>query len=202
MTLARLRRQRLYFGSAALLSLFAAIFLVELVTGAVGNDARLLGLGALPDSGGLRGEYWRLISFGFLHGNFTHFALNGLLLLLAAPVVERRAGFSWLLILFLSASVASGIGIVIKHQFWPSPGASVGASGGLFGLLAAAIVLAFRPGSAHRTRIVLLVTLAAGLAYSVLPGISMVGHVVGLAVGAAIAFAIPDHSSTAADNSA
>ncbi|MEA3011673.1 MAG: hypothetical protein QOD42_218 [Sphingomonadales bacterium] len=182
------RRQRLYPGSTALFGLIAAMFLVELATGAVGDDGRLLMLGALPDSGGLRHEYWRLVSFGFLHGDLIHILLNSGLLLLAGPAVERRAGARWVLIVFLAASVASGVGILVKHQLWPSPGASVGASGGLFGLLAAALVLVFRADAASAlARTALPAALLAGLAYSTLPGISMVGHLTGIAVGAAIA---------------
>ena len=43
----------------------AGNFLVELATGAIQNDVRLLRLGALPDSGEIRHDYWRLITFGF-----------------------------------------------------------------------------------------------------------------------------------------
>jgi membrane associated rhomboid family serine protease len=189
-------RARIYPGSTALFGLIAAMFLVELATGAAGNDAGLLVLGALPDSGGLHHAYWRLLAFGFLHSNLTHLLLNSLLLLLAGPAVERRAGARWVLLVFLAASLASGIGILVKHQLWPSPGVSVGASGGMFGLLAAALVLAFRPGSASlAVRAGLIAALVAGLAYSLLPGISMAGHVVGLAVGAAIALFIPGRST-------
>jgi membrane associated rhomboid family serine protease len=122
--------------------------------------------------------------------------LNSLLLLLAGPAVERRAGARWLLVTFLAASVASGIGILVKHQLWSSPGVSVGASGGMFGLLAAALVLAFRADSGSAlARTALVIALVAGLAYSALPGISMVGHVVGLAVGAAIALFVPGRAA-------
>lgn len=184
-------RQRLYPGSMTLFGLMGAMFLVELATGAVGNDGRLLILGALPDSGGLHHEYWRLVTFGFLHSDPMHILLNTGLLLLAGPAVERRAGARWVLVIFLAASVASGVGILVKHQLWPSQGASVGASGGMFGLLAAALVLVLRAdaGSAL-ARTALVAALLAGLAYSTLPGISMVGHLTGIAVGAAIALYI------------
>jgi membrane associated rhomboid family serine protease len=188
MTLPGPRNRGSYRGSATLLGLLAAIFLVEIATNAVGNDDRLLMLGALPDGGGLHGQYWRLLSFGFLHSDVTHILLNGALLLLAGPAVERRAGTRWVFIIFLVASVASGIGILVKHLLWPAPGVSVGASGGMFGLLAAALVLAFRAGAGSPlARTALVIALVAGLAYSILPGISMVGHVTGLAIGAAIA---------------
>jgi membrane associated rhomboid family serine protease len=180
----------------ALFGLLAAMFLVEFARGAVGNDSRLLILGALPDSGGLDREYWRLVAFGFLHYDLTHILLNSVLLLLAGPAVERRAGARWVFIIFLAASVASGVGILVKHQLWPSEGVSVGASGGMFGLLAAALVLVFRAGAGSRlARTALVIALLAGLAYSTLPGVSMVGHIIGIAVGAAIALCIPRRSA-------
>src|SRR5437870_11653616 len=83
-------------GSAALFCVMAAIFLVELATGAVRNDARLLRLGALPDSGEIGHEYWRLVTFGFSHWDLTHLLLNSVLLLTLGPIVERRAGTAWL----------------------------------------------------------------------------------------------------------
>lgn len=183
---------RTYLGSAGIFCVMSAAFLLELATNAVGNDARLLGLGALPDSGQIHHEYWRLLTAGFLHYDLTHVVLNTLLLLLVGPVVERRAGSAWLLLIFLSASVVSCLGILVKHLLWPSPGVSLGASGGLFALLGAALVLVFRvPSQSRLVRIGIMVVLLVGLTYSVLPGISMIGHIVGLVVGTAIALALP-----------
>jgi membrane associated rhomboid family serine protease len=188
---------RTRLGSTAIFCVITAMFIFELGTGAVGNDARLIGLGALPDSGQIHHEYWRLITFGFLHGTLTHVLLNTVLLLWVGPVVERRAGTAWLLLIFLSASVASGVGILVKHQLWPSQGASVGASGGLFGLLGAALVLVFRlPSQSPFVRIGLVVVLVVGLTYSVFPGISMAGHIIGLIVGIAITLLIPLDAAT------
>ena len=183
---------RIRVGSAALFCVMAAIFLVELATGAIQNDVRLLRLGALPDSGEIRHDYWRLITFGFLHWDLTHLLLNSVPLLILGPIVERRAGTAWLLLVFLTASIASGAGILFKHQVWLSQGVSLGASGGLFGLLGAAFGLAFRvPSQTTFDRMRLIIVLAAGLSYSVLPGVSMIGHIIGLVVGTAMAFLIP-----------
>jgi len=179
-------------GSAALFCVMAAIFIVEVATGAIRNNVRLLRLGALPDSGEIGHEYWRLITFGFLHWDLTHLLLNSVLLLILAPSVERHAGTGWLLLVFLTASISSGAGILVKHQVWPSQGLSLGASGGLFGLLGAALVLAFRvPAQTTFARMRLIIVLAVGLTYSVLPGVSMIGHIIGLVVGTAMAFLIP-----------
>jgi membrane associated rhomboid family serine protease len=175
-------------GSIAILCVITAVFVLERAAGAVANDVRLLQLGALPDNGQLNHEYWRLITFGFLHYDATHILLNTLLLLLVGPLVERSAGTAWLLLIFLGSSVASGVGILFKHQLWPSHGASIGASGGLFGLLGAALVLVWRlPSQKRLVRVSLFVVLAGGLIYSLLPGVSLVGHIVGLVAGAVIA---------------
>ena len=183
---------RTYFGSAAICCVMTVMFLIELAKNAVGNDALLIGLGALPDSGQINHEYWRLLTAGFLHYDLTHFALNTLLLFLVGPVVERRAGTAWLLVIFLGGSVASCAGILMKHLFWPSQGVSLGASGGLFALLGTGLVLVFRlPSQSRLVRIRLMVPLVLGLAYSVLPGVTMIGHIVGLVVGTTIALLIP-----------
>src|SRR5947207_2545791 len=165
---------RTYLGSAAILCVLGAVYLLELTTNAVGNDAGLLALGALPDSGQIHHEYWRLFTAGFLHYDLTHIMLNTLFLLLVAPVVEQRAGTAWLLLIFLSGLVTSCTGMLVKHLLWPSPGVSLGASGGLFALLGAALVLVFRvPSPSRLVRIRLIVVLFVGLTYSILPGISM-----------------------------
>ena len=178
-------------GSAGIWGAMIAVFMVELARDAVANDTELLRLGALPDSGQIHHEYWRFITFGFLHWDLRHLLLNTLLLFLLGPIVERRAGPVALLIIFLSASVASGVGILIKHQIWPAEGVSLGASGGMFGLLGAGLVLAFRRPSPSRFRTMLIAALVLGLIYSFLPGVSMIGHIVGLLLGATMAFVIP-----------
>jgi membrane associated rhomboid family serine protease len=183
---------RTYLGSVAIWGAMTAVFLLELARNAVGNDALLIGLGALPDSGRINHEYWRLFTAGFLHYDVTHFALNTLLLLLVGPVVERRAGTAWLLVIFLIGSVASCAGMLMKHLFWPSQGVSLGASGGLFALLGTGLVLVFRlPSQSRLVRLRLIVPLVFGLAYSLLPRVTMIGHIVGLVFGGAIALALP-----------
>jgi membrane associated rhomboid family serine protease len=183
---------RSYLGSAAILCVISAVYFLELATNAVGNDAGLLALGALPDSGQIHYEYWRLFTAGFLHYDLTHLALNTLFLLLVAPVAERRAGTSWLLLIFLIGSVASCGGMLVKHLLWPSEGVSLGASGGLFALLGAALVLVSRvPSQSRLVRVRLMVVLFVGLTYSMLPGITMIGHIVGLIVGTTMALLIP-----------
>ena len=167
-----------------LLAVLGGVFAIELAYAAPGNDAMLLRLGALPDSGGLQGQYWRLLTFGLLHWNVLHLVLNLAGLLFAGMIVERRSTSLSLVALFFISSVVSGLAILIKHHFVPQSGVSVGASGGLFGLLGAAIVLLQRlPPRRLAIRLGLWIVSAAGIAISLVPGVSLVGHVAGLLVG-------------------
>ncbi|MGA7991865.1 MAG: rhomboid family intramembrane serine protease [Thermoanaerobaculia bacterium] len=176
-------------GTTSLLTIIAIAFAVEVARGALGNDAILLSLGALPNSGQVLGQYWRLLSFGLLHASLYHFIVNVAFLLWVGPVVERRVGTFAFLTLFLAASVFSGVAIFFKHVVLPSAGGSVGASGGVFGLLGAALVLVYRiPPANPGIRRALWLTLLGGLVVSFLPGVSMAGHVAGLVVGVPAAF--------------
>ena len=58
--------------------------------------------------------------------------------------------------------------------------------------VAAALVLVFRlPSQSRLVRIRLIVVLVVGLTYSILPGISIIGHIIGLVVGVAMALLLP-----------
>src|SRR5262245_28003651 len=63
-------------GIAALIALLIGAFLYELACGAVGNQNALLVLGALPGTGDLHGEGWRLITYALLHLTALHLVLN------------------------------------------------------------------------------------------------------------------------------
>ena len=63
-------------GTMSLLVVIGIAFAVGLARGAIGNDAVLLSLGALPDSGQPSGQYWRFLTFGLLHANLTHVVAN------------------------------------------------------------------------------------------------------------------------------
>ena len=142
----------------------------------------------------LHGEYWRFLTFGFLQLNPFHILLNASLLFWVGPIFEIRAGTRRFCLVFLCSSVASGIGIHLWHLHAPSHGAAIGASGGNFGLLGAALVLTLRrPGERPRLRIWLAVVLGAGLLQSFLPSVSMAGHLVGMLAGMALALVLPAH---------
>jgi len=166
-------------------------FALELRRGAAGDEMALIPLGALPDSGALHGEYWRLFTYSLLHLTPLHLASNLAALLWVGGIVERRLSRMSFVLTYVGAVLAGGLAILIVHLRHPDPGSSIGASAGIFGLVTAALVLMHRPdavemfGANRRVEVALWSIVAAGLAMSALPGVSMAGHVGG-AIGGAI----------------
>jgi len=81
---------------------------------------------------------WQLLTYGFLHGSFTHVFFNMFGLFMFGPEIERVLGARRYLIYFLTCV----IGAALLHLLVTSLARglvfpTVGASGGLFGLLLA-----------------------------------------------------------------
>jgi rhomboid protease GluP len=100
---------------------------------------------ALIDSGALvpslvhEGEYWRLLSATFLHGSLQHFLGNALALFILGMVCEHAFGKRQFVILYVASALAGSLVSIVT-----SAGPSVGASGAIFGLQGAAVVLFYR----------------------------------------------------------
>src|SRR5215472_11207468 len=179
-------------GTITLVVALLVVFGIELATHSVGNEASLLKLGALPDNGALHGQYWRVATYSFLHFNGIHLLVNVLLLLWVGRIVEGWVGIRYVAAIYVSSVLSSAAIILLFHNLYPKAGATVGASGGIFGLLAAALIISHRHSAGavdreRRLRTWLLTACLAGLGISFLPGISMAGHVGGLIGGALVA---------------
>lgn len=186
-------------GTAFLLILLIAVFAAEVALGVDDNPRRLLRYGALPSSGRFHGEYWRLLSYSLLHLNATHLIANVALLAWVGRIVERRIGTVRFLLVSVASALVAGLAIAFKDSLDPSFGMSVGASGGVFGLLSASIVLVFRRdlaafGQDRGIRGGLLVCLGLGVAMSFLPGVSFAGHLGGLLAGVVLGLVVPARS--------
>lgn len=78
-----------------------------------------------------RGQWWRLLTCALMHVSFAHFWMNFLALLQFARIIEQTIHSAFMPIVFLVSAVCGSIFSLILY-----PNAtSVGASGGLMGLL-------------------------------------------------------------------
>ena len=86
-----------------------------------------------------RGEYWRLFTSIFLHGSILHIGFNAYALYILGSDVERFSGPLRLTVIFLLAGLS---GSVFSLLFTAAP--SLGASGGIFGLIGAQGIFLYR----------------------------------------------------------
>lgn len=87
-----------------------------------------------------QGEIWRLLSYGLLHVNFTHLLFNLCFLAYTGYHLERAMGRANLLVLFFGSVFSGGL---LSMAMAPER-ASLGASGGDFGLLAATVIVGWK----------------------------------------------------------
>jgi membrane associated rhomboid family serine protease len=87
-----------------------------------------------------RGEYIRLLSAGFLHGSWSHLLFNMLTLYFFAPITVQAFGELGFVIIYFGSMVLGNLFCMYlyKQQSWYS---TIGASGGVSGILFAAIAI-------------------------------------------------------------
>ena len=130
--------------TVALLAALVVILIIELRVGALESREAIVAMGALARERVAAGEYWRLLTAPWLHGSVDHLVGNGIALFILGMVCEAAFGRAQLLVLYVLSGLAGSLLSVVM-----SAGPSVGASGAIFGLQGAAIVL-FR---LHRDRL-------------------------------------------------
>ncbi|MEO8038772.1 MAG: rhomboid family intramembrane serine protease [Betaproteobacteria bacterium] len=83
-------------------------------------------------------EIWQLITYGFLHGSFMHVAFNMLALWMFGRDVERALGWRRYLQYYLTCVITAALAqLLVMNLTSTPPYPTVGASGGVFGLLLA-----------------------------------------------------------------
>jgi rhomboid protease GluP len=138
------RMQRFPPLTAAILALLVLVFAAELRFAALDSREAIVAMGALARERVAAGEYWRLLTAPWLHGSVDHLVGNGIALYILGMVCEAAFGRAQLVLLYVLSGLAGSLLSVVM-----SAGPSVGASGAIFGLQGAAIVL-FR---LHRNRL-------------------------------------------------
>lgn len=167
----------------AIIGVTALAFLVSLIPGAgrVVEDALLFWAPALyPELTG-RFEPWRLLTVSLVHSGFWHVGLNMLVLFMIGRSLEPLLGRARFLTLYLLSAL--GGSVVVALLAFPTP--VVGASGAIFGLFGALLVIGRHIGAnIGGIAVILVINLVIGF----IPGfnVSWQAHIGGLVVGALV----------------
>jgi membrane associated rhomboid family serine protease len=129
------------------------------------------------------GQWWRLITATFLHAGILHLAFNMYAIYLLGPQLELLVGYRRFLSLYFLSALA---GSVASYWFSPVDILGVGASGAVFGLLTATIVIG-REIHADVSQLLVLLGINVVLGFS--GGIDWRAHFGGALAGAFLAWA-------------
>lgn len=140
------------FVTITILTLNAGLYLLTVLASMKrGNEGALMGLDIVtlslfgatrPDAILAGGQWWRLLTAGFLHGGLMHILFNSWALIDIGAHTEEVYGQRRMVAIYL----LSTIGGFLASCFW-TRSVSVGASAGLFGLIGAMIAV----GMIHKT---------------------------------------------------
>ena len=178
----------------ALIASCVVLYIAQWVSGGALTNAWLL------DPSAIASQPWRLITSEFLHSTafIPHLLFNMYALFIFGPPLERFLGKARYLALYLLGAIGASVGVVLIYQLWVAtdhassswlggllrPALAVGASGAIFALMGALLVLRKAMGL-HLTQILIVVLVNVAFGF-IAPGIAWEAHLGGLGVGAAI----------------
>ncbi len=175
----------------ALIAINVAVYVAELATGGGINGVNseiyekgVLVAGRTLDSHGhligiAEGDYWRLLTAAFLHYGPFHLLLNMLALYWFGTALEHRIGSGRFLLLYIVSGLAGSAGALLLDPTTPT----VGASGAIFGILGAGLVLEQQRDYVFGGSALGVIVLNLVFTFSI-SNISIGGHIGGLIGGA------------------
>jgi membrane associated rhomboid family serine protease len=174
----------------ALIAINVVVFLVEIANGSGGlmteQSSRFVVDYGLFGPFVEEGDWYRLITSGFLHANLLHIGFNMLLLFLLGRLLEPALGTPRFLALYFASLLAGSLGVMVLDP----NSLTIGASGAIFGLAGAVFVIARGRGMdalASQIGFLIVINLFFGLAAS---RVSIGAHIGGLIGGVICALAI------------
>jgi rhomboid protease GluP len=158
-----------------------AAYLWLILTGNPDSTSSLIRHGAFYGPLVADGEYYRLVTYAFLHGGLMHIGFNMFALYQVGSYVEALLGSARMALVYIISLLGAAVAIYV----FSFDSVTVGASGAIFGLFGALVAVGLRLGKRGRALIsqtlpIILLNLAIGFA---VPNISSAGHLGGLISG-------------------
>lgn len=176
----------------ALIGICVAVYLLQMVSSSFESD--IVFVPAIGDR-----EPWRFLTAAFAHAGIAHIAFNMIALWTIGQWLESQLGRWRFLAMYLLAALGGSVGYLLLSMP-PQPGLgtygggwftpTVGASGAVFGLFGAALVVGRRMGLNMQS--LLAVVVLNGIIGFVIPNIAWQAHLGGFVTGLAIAFAVSE----------
>lgn len=169
----------------ALIAVNVAVFALTAAQAGSGLDigvrSEVFAQGALVPELVSGGEYWRLLTSGFLHFGLIHLASNMLSLYFLGLPLERAIGRERFGVIYLLSLLGGSATVML---FSERDALTAGASGAIFGLMGA-LVVTFRRMRMDLRQLVFVVAINLFITFRI-PGISWQAHLGGLVVGALV----------------
>lgn len=167
----------------ALIVICVGVYMVEIATASGGLNTSansLISNFGLQGAAVADGEWYRLISGGFLHAGLLHLGFNMFALYFLGRVLEPSIGTPRFLCVYFASLLAGSLGAILLSG---SLVVTVGASGAVFGIFGATFIIARGRGMNTIAREIGLVLGINLLITFAIPGISIGGHLGGLIGG-------------------
>jgi membrane associated rhomboid family serine protease len=129
-------------------------------------------------------QWYRLVTAMFLHASLLHIGFNMYVLWAVGRIVEQYLGTTRYIGLYFVSGLAGSAGALLQAPFTPV----LGASGAIFGVLGAMMILEWQATGSLAGQAMVLVVINLGLSF-VIPNIAWGGHVGGLIGGILITLA-------------
>lgn len=169
--------------NSILIGINTIMLLITYISGGF-SVSNLLDLGAIfPPYIIDNSEYYRLVLAMFLHGSVLHFLMNNFVLYQLGAYLERLIGSRNYIILYMVSGLISSL--VITY-FGDAMSVTIGASGAIYGVMAALLMLTFIRNhwfSAPQVRSIRQLMIVNVLFTFIVPNISIFGHLGGLVTG-------------------
>lgn len=172
-----------YINAYPVVSILIAInFLIHIFTLIPGLKQEIFTFGMSINGLILEGEWWRVITSMFLHGDFMHVLFNMFSLFLFGPELEKIAGKARFLTIYFLSGIGGGLATLLTQDMLY---ASVGASGALFGIFGAfgAILFRYRHSMPQLRQVILPIIIISVILTFLQPDVNEASHIGGLATG-------------------